>query len=52
MAEAEKLTARQLPWIPDVQPTNVLLLNRGLTGAVTTLAYMFAPWANGLGGTR
>ena len=52
VAEAEKLTAQQLPWIPDVQPTNVLLLNRGLTGAVTTLAYMFAPWADSLGGTR
>jgi hypothetical protein len=41
-----------LPWIPDVQPTNVLLLNRGLTGAVTTLAYMFGHWANSLGGIR
>jgi len=27
-----------LPWIPDVQPTNVLLLNKNLTGAVATLA--------------
>jgi peptide/nickel transport system substrate-binding protein len=51
VAEAEKLTAQQLPWIPDVQPTDVLLLNKSLTGAVTTLAYMFAPWANSLGGT-
>ena len=52
MAEAEKLTVQQLPWIPDVQPTNVLILNKGLTGAVTTLAYLFAPWANRLGGAR
>ena len=52
VAQAEKLAAQQLPWIPDVQPTNVLLLNRGLTGAVATLAYLFAPWANSLGGTR
>jgi peptide/nickel transport system substrate-binding protein len=52
VAEAEKLTVQQLPWIPDVQPTNVLLLNKGLTGALATLAYMFAPWADGLGGTR
>jgi peptide/nickel transport system substrate-binding protein len=52
VAEAEKLIAQQLPWIPDVQPTNVLLLNKSLTGAVTTLAYMFAPWANSLGGIR
>jgi peptide/nickel transport system substrate-binding protein len=51
VAEAEKLTVRQLPWIPDVQPTNVLLLSRSLTGAVASLAYLFAPWANQLGGT-
>jgi peptide/nickel transport system substrate-binding protein len=51
VAKAEKLIARQLPWIPDVQPTNVLLLSRGLTGAVASMAYMFAPWANQLGGT-
>jgi peptide/nickel transport system substrate-binding protein len=51
VAEAEKLTVQQLPWIPDVQPTNVLLLSKNLTGAVASLAYMFAPWANQLGGT-
>ena len=51
VAEAEKLAVQQLPWIPDVQPTNVLVLSRSLTGAVASLAYMFAPWANQLGGT-
>jgi peptide/nickel transport system substrate-binding protein len=51
VAKAEKLTVQQLPWIPDVQPTNVLLLNRSLSGAVASLAYLFAPWANQLGGT-
>ena len=51
VAEAEKLTVQQLPWIPDVQPTNVLILNKHLTGAVASLAYLFAPWANQLGGT-
>ena len=51
VAEAEKLTVRQLPWIPDVQPTNVLLLSKSLTGATASLAYLFAPWANQLGGT-
>ncbi len=50
VAEAEKLAVRQLPWIPDVQPTNVLLLSKDLTGAVASLAYLFAPWANQLGG--
>ena len=51
VAEAEKLTVQQLPCIPDVQPTNVLLLSKNLTGAVASLAYMFAPWANQLGDT-
>jgi len=50
VAEAEKLAVQQLPWIPDVLPTNVLLLNKDLTGAVVSLAYMFAPWADRLGG--
>jgi peptide/nickel transport system substrate-binding protein len=51
VAEAEKLTVQPLPWIPDVQPTNVLLLSRSLTGTVASLAYMFAPWADQLGST-
>ena len=50
MAKAEKLAVQQLPWIPDVQPTNVLMLSNNLTGAVASFAYMFAPWANSLGG--
>jgi len=51
VAEAEKLTAQQLPWIPDVQPDTALVLGNGLTGAVSSSAYLFAPWANQLGGT-
>ena len=51
VAKAEKRTMQQLPWIPDVQPTNLLLLSKGLTGAVASFAYMFAPWANSLGGS-
>jgi peptide/nickel transport system substrate-binding protein len=50
VAAAEKLAMQQLPWIPDVQPTSLLLLGKGLTGAVASFAYMFAPWANNLGG--
>ncbi len=50
VAKAEKLAAQQLPWIPSAQPTNVLMLNSSLTGAVGSFAYMFAPWADNLGG--
>jgi peptide/nickel transport system substrate-binding protein len=52
VAQAEKLTAQQLPWIPDVHPTSVLLLGKGLTGAVSSSAYLFSPWADSLGGAR
>ena len=51
IAEAEKLTAEQLPFIPDVQPDTVLVLKKGLTGAVSSSAYLFSPWADSLGGT-
>ena len=46
----EKINNQLLPWIPDVQPTSLLLLSSNLTGAVASFAYMFAPWANSLGG--
>ncbi len=51
VAKAEQLTAQQLPWIPNVQPTSVLAISKKLTGATVSFAYMFAPWANSLGGT-
>ena len=51
VSEAEKLAAAQLPWIPNVQPNTVLLLGKGLTGAVSSSAYLFSPWADQLGGT-
>jgi peptide/nickel transport system substrate-binding protein len=51
VADAEKLATQQLPWIPTVQPDTVLLLGKGLTGAVSSSAYLYSPWANQLGGT-
>ncbi|HEX9030876.1 MAG TPA: ABC transporter substrate-binding protein [Streptosporangiaceae bacterium] len=50
IAQAEELAARELPWIPDVQPTSILVMSKSLTGATGSFAYMFAPWANSLGG--
>jgi peptide/nickel transport system substrate-binding protein len=49
VAKAEKLTMQQLPWIPDVQLDTVLVLGRGLTGAVSSSAYLFSAWADSLG---
>jgi len=35
---------------PGVEPDTVLVLGKGLTGAVSSTAYLFAPWADQLGG--
>ena len=43
---------QQLPWIPDVQPDTVLVLNKDLTGAVSSSAYLFSPWADQSGRDR
>jgi len=51
VAKAEERVAAQLPWIPDVQPVNILIMSSNLTGATASFAYMFAPWANSLGGS-
>jgi peptide/nickel transport system substrate-binding protein len=51
VARAEELTMQQLPWIPDVQPDTALVLAKGLTGALSSTAYLFSPWADQLGGT-
>src|SRR6266568_850746 len=51
VAKAEERTAALLPWIPDVQPVNIMILSKNLTGATASFAYMFAPWANHLGGS-
>ena len=50
VAEAQALIMKDLPWIPTVFPTNTVITNKKLTGAVASFAYMFAPWANDLGG--
>lgn len=47
--EAQQRTMELLPWIPTAQPNSVLVTNSELTGAVSSFAYMSAPWANHLG---
>jgi peptide/nickel transport system substrate-binding protein len=47
---AETRAEQDLPWIPTVQPTQVTIMSSNLTGATASFAYMFAPWANTLGG--
>jgi peptide/nickel transport system substrate-binding protein len=50
VAKAEQRAAQTLPWIPTVDPTNVLVMSSKLSGATGSFAYMFAPWATSLGG--
>jgi peptide/nickel transport system substrate-binding protein len=35
----------------DVQPDTVLVLAEGLTGAISSSAYLHSPWASQVGGT-
>jgi peptide/nickel transport system substrate-binding protein len=51
VADVEKLMATDLPWIPIVQPYVVLVTSSNLTGAYSSFMYMYAPWADQLGGT-
>lgn len=50
MVEAEKIFTEQMIWIPNVQPIQLTIMDKNLTGTVGSFAYMFAPWANQLGG--
>lgn len=50
MIKVEERFNELLPWIPLAQPTTVLVMNREISGAISSFAYMMAPWANELGG--
>lgn len=51
VADIEKIIANDLPWIPVLQPWVPLITSSNLTGTYASFAYMFAPWADKLGGT-
>jgi len=51
VADVEKAIATDLPWIPVLQPLIVLITSNNLSGTYSSFAYMFAPWADKLGGT-
>lgn len=50
VADAQKLSMLDMPWIPVAFPDSVLITSSNLTGATASFAYMFAPWANDMGG--
>jgi peptide/nickel transport system substrate-binding protein len=51
VADAQAIIMKDMPWIPNAFPDSGLITSANLTGAVSSFAYMFAPWANALGGT-
>jgi peptide/nickel transport system substrate-binding protein len=51
VADAQKLIMQDMPWIPNAMPDTELITGSNLSGAVASFAYMFAPWADQLGGT-
>jgi peptide/nickel transport system substrate-binding protein len=50
IVKVQQAAIKDLPWIPNVQPTSLLLMNKKLSGATASFSYMFAPWADNLGG--
>ncbi|MFF0479198.1 ABC transporter substrate-binding protein [Streptomyces sp. NPDC004284] len=48
-AEMQKRVAEQLPWIPVAEWPTAVFLNKRITGAPTTISYMYHPWAADIG---
>lgn len=45
----QRLAAEQLPWIPVAEWPTAVFLNKRISGAPTTIAYMYYPWAADVG---
>ncbi|QDY80298.1 ABC transporter substrate-binding protein [Streptomyces qinzhouensis] len=45
----QRRAAEQLPWIPVAEWPTAVFLNKRITGAPTTIAYMYYPWAADIG---
>ncbi|MEV5975005.1 ABC transporter substrate-binding protein [Streptomyces sp. NPDC051921] len=50
--ELQKHAAEQLLWIPVAEWPTAVFLNKRITGAPTTIAYMYYPWAADVGAAR
>lgn len=51
-AELQKHAAEQLLWIPVAEWPTAVFLNKRITGAPTTISYMYYPWAADVGAAR
>jgi peptide/nickel transport system substrate-binding protein len=47
---AQKIITNDQVWIPMVAGSNVVIMNKKVTGVPATFVYMFGPWAAYLGG--
>ncbi|MER6999733.1 ABC transporter substrate-binding protein [Streptomyces sp. NPDC000410] len=47
--ELQRHAAERLPWIPVAEWPTAVFLNKRITGAPTTIAYMYYPWAADVG---
>jgi peptide/nickel transport system substrate-binding protein len=46
---AQKIIDDELPWIPVVNPYQLLIVNKRITGAPVSFTYMFSQWAASIG---
>ncbi|MFJ8628363.1 ABC transporter substrate-binding protein [Kitasatospora sp. NPDC093550] len=51
-AELQQTASRQLLWIPVAEWPTAVFLNKRVTGAPTTISYMYYPWAADVGAAR
>ena len=49
MANAQKIAAEQLPWLPMYTPPTTLWLGDKITGVAPSIYYMYYPWAATIG---
>ena len=52
MANAQKIAAEQLPWLPMYTPPTTLWLGDRITGVAPSIYYMYYPWAATIGAKR
>lgn len=51
-ARIQRRAAEQLPWIPVAEWPTAVFLNKRITGAPTTISYMYHPWAAEVGAAK
>ena len=50
VVDAQKIIMEEMPWIPMSFPDNINITSNKISGQTASFTYMFAPWADSLGG--